>query len=420
MSRLDRIDLFNLKSGSLFVLFLLFIASLSLLWEYRAYRELTRFDDPLVRAEVIDQEVRLIGEKSKTSIKLRLENGSQVRCAMSPYLRDLRGREMLVELRVEKVSFLEFLKGFRARGTLIEVYPDLSLKERWYRSIALVHEDGWMKELYGALFVATPMSQEFQTLTGGMGLSHILSISGYHFGILSLIAYFFLRPLYRRVQSRWFPWRHGNRDLFVIVLAVLFVYLWVLEYNAAMVRSFAMLVVGYALYDRGIKIVSFQTLLIAVGVLLAFFPKLFFALGFWFSAFGVLSIFIFIRYYEHWRPWQIFLALHVWCYLVLLPVSLAVFGKFGWWHIGSIPLALAFNLYYPSVLALHLGPWGDWYDPWLLRMFESARVWDVTIPMAAGVVSVVLAVMAMRWKWAFWGSGVLGLGVFVAAVYQIA
>lgn len=80
---------------------------------------------------------------------------------MSPYLRDLRGREVLVELQVARVTFLDYLKGFRARGSIQEVYPSLSLKERWYRSIALVHEEQTMKELYGALFVATPMSQEF-------------------------------------------------------------------------------------------------------------------------------------------------------------------------------------------------------------------------------------------------------------------
>jgi competence protein ComEC len=48
-------------------------------------------------------------------MKFRLENGSYVRCAMSPYLRDFRGREVLVELQVAKVSFLEYLKGFYAR-----------------------------------------------------------------------------------------------------------------------------------------------------------------------------------------------------------------------------------------------------------------------------------------------------------------
>lgn len=420
MSKLERVDLFDLKSGSLFFLFLLFIASLSLSYEYYQFTELKTFDDPLVRAEVIDQEVRLIAEQPKTSMKLRLENGSSVRCAMSPYLRDLRGRDVLIELQVAKVTFIDFLKGIHTRGVITEVYPELSLKEKWYRRIALEHEDQWMRELYGALFVATPMSQEFQALVGAMGLSHILSISGYHYGIISLIAYFLLRSPYRWLQNRYFPYRHGNRDLFLLVLGILFFYLWALEFIPPMVRAFGMIAVGYWLYDRGIKIVSLQTLLIAVGVLIAFFPKLFFSLGFWFSSFGVLSIFIFIRYYEHWKPWQIFLALHLWCYLVLLPISLSIFGTFGWWHMGSIPLALVFNLYYPIVLGLHLTPWGDVFDPYLLQMFEAGDIHTVTIPLWAGGMSILLALGAMWRKEAFWSLGVLGFATLSSAVYQIA
>jgi competence protein ComEC len=419
MSKLERVDLFDLKSGSFFILFLLFIASFSLLYEYLQFSELKRFDDPLVRAEVIDQEVRLIADKPKTSMKLRLENGSHCRCAMSPYLRDLRGREVLVELYVKKVTFLDYLKGFHSYGAIFEVYPPLSLKEKWYRTIASSHKDGRMQELYGALFVATPMSQEFQALVGAMGLSHILSISGYHYGILSIIAYFALRPPYRWLHNRYFPYRHGNRDLFLIVLGLLFFYLWALEFIPPMMRAFGMIVVGYLLYDRGIKMFSMQTLFVALGVLLAFFPKLFFSLGFWFSSFGVLSIFIFVRYYEHWKPWQIFLALHIWCYLVMFPISLAIFGTFGWWHIGSIPLALLFNLYYPAVLALHLTPWGDWFDPYLIRLFDSGSVHKIVIPMWSGVLSVLLALVAMRWKWAFWTLGVLGGVTLSAAIYQI-
>ncbi len=420
MSKLERVDLFDLKSGSLFFLFLLFIASLSLSYEYYQFAQLKTFDDPLIRAEVIDQEVRLIGDVPKTSMKLRLENGASVRVALSPYLRDLRGREVLVELQVAKVTFLDYLKGFRTRGVITEVYPQLSLKEQWYRRIASLHEDQWMRELYGALFVATPMSQEFQSLVGAMGLSHILSISGYHYGIISLIAYFLLRSPYRWLQNRYFPYRHGNRDLFFMVVGILFLYLWALEFIPPMVRAFGMIAIGYWLYDRGIKIVSLQTLSITVGVLLAFFPKLFFSLGFWFSSFGVLSIFIFIRYYEYWKPWQIFLALHIWCYLVLLPISLSIFGTFGWWHIGSIPLALLFNLYYPAVLVLHLTSWGDWFDPYLLQMFESGDSNRVMIPMWVGILSVALALGAMWRKEAFWVLGILGLATLGSAIYQIA
>ncbi|MBD3806080.1 ComEC/Rec2 family competence protein [Sulfuricurvum sp.] len=420
MSKLERVDLFNRKSGLLFTLFLLIILSLSLSYEYFQFTKLKTFDDPLVRASVIDQEVRMIGDKPKTSIKLRLENGTTVRCAMSPYVRDLRGREVLVELQVAKVTFLEYLRGIHTRGVIVEVYPSLSLKERWYRTIASSHEDSWMKELYGALFVATPMSYEFQSLIGGMGLSAAISISGYHFAILSMIGFFLLRPVYRAVHNRYFPYRHGNRDIYFVILIVLGFYLWALEFNPAMVRSFGMIAVGYWFYDRGVKIISFQTLFVTIGLLLAFFPKLFFSMGFWFSVYGVLLIFIFIRYYEHWKGWQIFLALNVWLYITMLPISLSIFGTFSWIHASSIVLNILFNVYYPLVLILHGIGQGELLDPYLLEMFERAQVVNVTIAMSVGWLSVVLALGAIWRKEAFWSLGFLGIATFGSAVYQIA
>lgn len=105
----------------------------------------------------------------------------------------------------------------------------------------------------------------------------------------------------------------------------------------------------------------------------------------------------------------------------MLPISLAIFGTFGWWHIGSIPLSLLFNIYYPTVLALHsFTPWGDLFDPYLLKMFEMGDMHPVFIPVWMGIASVVLAIMAMRWQWAFWSLGALGLGTLLGAVYQIA
>lgn len=420
MSKIERIELFDRQSGTFFALLLFVILILSLSYEYFQFTQFKTFDDPLVRARVIAQEVKSMYGAPKTSMKLELEQGNVVRCTLSPYLRDLRGRDVLIELNAKNFTFLDYLRGARVHGEIHEVYSDLSLKERWYQRISKQHQDSWMRELYGALFVATPMSQEFQTLVGAMGLSAAISISGYHFGILSLIAFFLLRPVYGAFQSRYFPYRHGRRDMYLIVLGLLGFYLWALEFNPAMVRSFGMIAVGYWLYDRGIKIISFQTLFVTLGVLLAFFPKLFFSLAFWFSAFGVLLIFIFIRYFEHWKKWQIFLGLNGWLYLAMLPVSLSIFGTFGWVHAGSIGLNILFNVYYPLVLVLHAIGYGDILDPYLIGMFESSEVKEILIPAWMGIGSVMLAVLAMWYKMAFWLLVGLSLLSFGSAVYQIA
>ncbi len=419
--KLDRIELFDRKSTLLFILMLVGITFFSLGYEYYQYRAFTYFKDPLVRASVIDQEVRFAGHHPKTFLKLQLDHGALCRCTLSPYLRDMRGREVLVELQVKNVTFWDYLKGFHAHATLYALYPSLSLKEKGYRWIASQHDHPWMQQLYGALFVATPMSHDLQALVGAMGLSAILSISGYHFGILSLIAYFLLRFPYRWLHNRYFPYRHGNRDLFGIVLGLLFGYLWVLECIPPMVRSFGMIVVGYWLYDRGMKMVSFQTLGVTLGLLLAFFPRLWFSWGFWFSSLGVLSIFVFVRHYGHWKPWQIFLALNVWCYLALLPLSLALFKTFSWWHSGSIPLSLLFNLYYPLVLLLHgVTPWGAMFDPYLKALLSSAVIHTIVMPFWVALLSVFFTLLAIQWRWALWLAGMIGGLTLVDAMYQIA
>jgi competence protein ComEC len=135
---------------------------------------------------------------------------------------------------------------------------------------------------------------------------------------------------------------------------------------------------------------------------------------------GVLLIFIFIRTFEHWKKWQIFLGLNVWLYLTMLPISLSIFGTFGWIHAGSIGLNILFNIYYPLVLAFHTVGMGGVFDPYLVSMFEYAQIKRVEIPLSVGWGSIAAALGAIRWKWAFWVLGILGLATLGSAIYQIA
>ena len=55
MRVLERVELFDRSGAFVFAALAFLIAFVSLAWEYYGYRELTRFDDPLVRAAVIDR-----------------------------------------------------------------------------------------------------------------------------------------------------------------------------------------------------------------------------------------------------------------------------------------------------------------------------------------------------------------------------
>ena len=79
-----------------------------------------------------------------------------------------------------------------------------------------------------------------------------------------------------------------------------------------------MLLVGFILYDRGIEIISMQTLFVSVVLLIVFFPRLFFALGFWLSVAGVFYIFLFLLYFKYLSKVKQFILLPFVIYILKL------------------------------------------------------------------------------------------------------
>jgi competence protein ComEC len=134
-----------------------------------------------------------------------------------------------------------------------------------------------------------------------------------------------------------------------------------------------MFVVGFILYERGFTIISMQTLFVTLALLLSFFPKLFFSLGFWLSASGVFYIFLFLIYFkEKSKLWQ-FLLLPIWVYGMMLPFSLFIFNNFSLYHPLSIIWTTLFILFYPLSLLLHAMTFGTLFDGSLLWLLEVAQ-----------------------------------------------
>jgi len=143
-----------------------------------------------------------------------------------------------------------------------------------------------------------------------------------------------------------------------------------------LLRAFAMLLIGFVLYDRGIVIISMQTLFVSVVLLLALFPKLFFALGFWLSVGGVFYIFLFLIHFKELSYWWQFFLLPVWIYLMMLPYSLGVFGNFSLHHPLSILWTSLFVIFYPLSLVLHIlgvGSLLDFAPCFLLELEVEAK-----------------------------------------------
>ncbi len=419
--RLERPQLFSSGRERLYAaLAATLLLLLSLSYEYYRYSELTRFDDAVVDATVLHQYVKEKKGRSYTVLKLR-HAGVTFYSSGSAHLRDLRGRTLQLQLKTQRLDFLSYLKGFYVYSSIEKVYPHRTLQEKLRSRVAQQHSELAMGALYGALFSASPMPKELREQLSALGVSHLLAISGFHLGVIALVLYGVLTPLYTQAQQRWFPYRNRRRDLFIFSALIMFAYLWILGFVPSLLRAFGMLVVGYVLYDRGLKVISMQTLLITITLLLACWPRLAFSLGFWLSVGGVFYIFLFLSYFGHWKKrWQL-LGVSAWVYLMMLPIALYLFEVFSLWHPFSVVWTLLFNLFYPLVALLHLFGIGDLLDGsvrQLLLLGESKT--SVTLPASVMGLYLLLSLAAVRYKQALLFLALAALTVFVGAVYQVA
>ena len=265
--------------------------------------------------------------------------------------------------------------------------------------VAQQHKDTNASKIYKALYTATPLSKDLQTTFSNLGVSHLFAISGFHLGVLSSVLLILLTYPYKFLQNRFFPYRNSTFDLFIMVGTLLLLYLLFLNSPASLLRAFALLVVGFILYDRGIKVISMQTLLTTILILLAFFPRLFFELGFWLSVSGVYFIFLFLIHFKHLsKLWQ-FVLIPFWVYLLMLPFSLAIFENFSIYHPLSIIWTSLFTLFYPLSIFLHLIGFGDLLDSSLGALVKLGEFKEVVIlPMYYLYIHILLSLLALYKK----------------------
>ncbi|OQX57691.1 MAG: hypothetical protein B5M52_06960 [Helicobacteraceae bacterium 4484_230] len=420
--KLESVELFSdFKEVIVFGTIIIVIALFSLSMEYSRYSKLVRFDDAVVDAVVLNQYDRQKDGREYQVLKLRLESGSVLYVAVGTEIRNLKGYNVKIWLKTDQIRFIDYLKGFVSTVYIDSVQRQKELRYKFYDYIASKHENVMMQEVFGALFAAVPMSRQLQMRLSGFGTSHLLAISGFHLGVLSLLLFWLLRWPYAALQHRFFPYRHGKRDLFVAIAAVLIGYVLFLDAPPSLLRAYVMLVVGYAMHDRGVKVVSMQTLLITVLLLLALWPKLFFSIGFWLSVAGVFYIFLFLTHFAHWGRWLKFIALHFWVYMMLLPVAIYIFGIFSIVHPLSIAATMCFMIFYPLALFFHIFGFASLLDPLLISLLESPmQIKNITLFEGIIPLHLLLSILSVRYSIVLrvlFGSSV---AVLVGAVYQIA
>lgn len=418
---IERVSLFNKKQDIFISLALaFFILAISLLLEYKNYYEFNRFDSVPLEATVLKQYVKSKNNRTYQVLKLRNDEGVTFYTTAKKSLEDIREKKIKIIIWPKELTFLSYLSSFYANSKILEIYENHTTKQELNNYISNAHEDKSIANIYHALYSATPLESESQTIFSNLGISHLLAISGFHLGVLSALLYFLIRPIYSFFQDRFFPYTNGSRDTFFIVATILLGYTLFLDTPPSLIRAFGMLLVGFLLYDRGIKIISMQTLFITIMLLLAFFPRLFFSLGFWLSSAGVFYIFLFFLYFKTLsKLWQ-FLLLPIWVYLLMLPYSLAIFNNFSVFHPLSIIWTTLFTLFYPLSILAHIVDYGAIFDASLLWLLDLGKDGNrVELDIYLFVLYLLLSFMAIFYKKIMWGLLLFACAIFIYSIYQV-
>ena len=423
---IEKVPLLNTKRDFyLLALLTFFLLFYSLLIEYNNYLHLTKFDSCIIEAQVLKQYTKTKQtKKGKTQtyqvLKLKAQKGFLFYTSVSQKTPQIVGKKIKLEVWMGDISFYEYMSSFYSFSKLLYVYKKTSFKEKLQSFIASQHQEKDIATLYNALFSASGLTPQLQTQLSSLGISHLIAISGFHLGVLSALLFFLIKFPYKFFQEHYFPYRSYTRDSFVVIALVLLSYLIFLDFPPSLLRAYGMLLIGFILYDRGIEVISMQTLFLSVLILLALFPRLLFSIGFFLSVSGVFYIFLFILYFKHLgKLWQFFL-LPFWVYICMLPYSLVIFGNFSLYHPLSILWTSLFTLFYPLSLLLHIFSLGDILDP-ILKWLLSIKLDTIEMKLGYGWlgVQVLLSLTALYKKSFVSLLFIFDMAFFIYAVYYV-
>ncbi|WP_457747015.1 ComEC/Rec2 family competence protein [Sulfurimonas sp.] len=253
-----------------------------------------------------------------------------------------------------------------------------------------------------------------------MTISHLIAISGFHLGVLTALLYLFLKYPYKILQTNYFPYRSYTQDTFIIIASTLFVYMLFIDSPASLLRAFTMLIIGFILYSRGIKIISMQTLFLSCVLLIVLFPRLIFNIGFFLSLGGVFYIFLFMQYYgKGGKVWH-FVLLPLWIYIMMLPYTLTLFGNFSLYHPLSIIWTALFSLFYPLAIFLHFTGEGNLLDSsleYLLHLEPSAVI--IKLSPWFSLIEALISIAAIFKKEALYLLILYTVSIFIYSIYYV-
>lgn len=358
---------------ALCVIALIFVARVG--WEYHKYANLP-FDTPSeIYTQVLLQYTKTKPEKPNkpyTVMKLASQ-GHTFYTTSRDDLKDLQGRFIRVYGKVDKkCDFLDYFKSCFFIAFSISLMPKREFSAPLKDYFASQHESAIQASLFGALFFADSLRKEWRNVANKLGLAHIIAISGYHLGVLSAFLFAIFTPPYRFLQRRFFSYRNEFYDLGALILLCMCGYLVLLDFTPSFLRALVAGAIGFLLIFWGLEILNFKLLGLVGLICIALFPTALFSIGFILSMAGVFYIFLFVRHCPKMPILWYFVAFNVVIFFSITPLVHYFFPYFSPYQLVSIPVSVAFVVFFPLMIILHIFGFGGIFDKWLDMLVNAA------------------------------------------------
>ena len=374
--QLEKPKLFPESKSFLWVMgFLVFVILIRLFFEYQSYQNFISKPFYYTHAKVLSSYTKSKSGKRYQVLKLHSDEGFTF-YTTSHRKDDFNNKRLRLKiLPNESISFKDYLGTFYVNSRIRnqEILP-LTFKDNLLEKVAFQHQEISLQSFYNAIFFATPLQKELRQKISMLGVSHLVALSGFHLGILWGLVYGVLLLLYKPLQQRFFPYRHALFDVGLVAIVFLGIYLWFVDFPPSLVRSYAMVLVGWMVLLLGMELLSF-TFLTTIGMMLmALFPSLLVSLSFGLSIAGVGYIFLLLQYTKEFNKWIItLLFIPFGIFILMLPVVHAIFGVTSGYQLMSPLLSLLFVPFYPLVMVFHMVGLGGVFDSGLLWLFELPK-----------------------------------------------
>ena len=395
------------KNSLLFTLFLLFVFTINILFNYLSYKELKKEYIFETKAEVLN-----IYPKEKFDVIKLKGDGFEFFASFSKDENIKKLDFLNVVFDTRNITFYTYLKGFFTKILYFERgEKNNSVKEKIIKNIEENHDDFMIRELFNALFLAIPVSSQLRDIITAYGIAHVVALSGFHIVVLSFIIYWILYFPYSFLQNRYFPYRNRRFDILLITMAILFYYLLLTDIVPSLLRAFVLFSLGLYLLRSNIKVISYLTLFYTFLIVIALFPQYIFNIGFWFSIFAVFYIYLFIQYFKNGNKILLYIFFNIWMFLIFNPIVHFFFAQTAIEQFYSIPITIFFTIFYPLEIVAHIFNISSYFDDYLKIFLENKiYVYEVFTPLYFFILYILFSFFSIWSKKSFFILNILMIG----------